>query len=96
MYTRTLTTLAATLTTAGLASAAIGMHVTHTPHPVVGGVVLILAAVPPAAATRTRARRQARNEGYRLGLEHVARGLLQPPTAGRYARGQNDTERNPE
>lgn len=90
MRTRTLTGLSVALAAAGLASAGIGMHVTHTLHPVIGGLALIVTAVIPASAAQARAttltaeqRAAERAAGYRQGLRHAALGLLEPTTSTR-------------
>lgn len=96
MRTRTLTGLATTLTAGGLLSAGIGMHVTHTTHPVIGGLALILTAVVlayaahgrHAAALTDQQRQTERVTGYRQGVRDVALGILTPST-----RVDDDTER---
>ncbi|MFI0897706.1 hypothetical protein [Streptomyces sp. NPDC020983] len=88
MRTRTLTGLTAALTAGGLTSTGIGMHVTHTLHPVIGGLALILTAVPAglaAHARRTAAltdqqRTLERIAGYRQGLMDAAAGILTTPS----------------
>jgi hypothetical protein len=84
MRTRTLTGLTAALAAGGLTSAAIGMHVTHTTLPVIGGLALILAAAPAAVAAHGHQAAAATEQqlaaehtaGYRQGLTHAALGLL--------------------
>lgn len=91
MRTRTLTGLTVALTTGGLASAAVGLHITHTLRPVLGGLALIAAAVPAATlasgqqATAITAEQAAaeRAAGYRQGLMHAALGLLTPAPSTR-------------
>lgn len=97
MRTRTLTGLTAALTAGGLVSAGIGMHVTHTTHPVVGGVTLILTAVLTGLAAHARhavaltdqQRAAERITGYRQGLRDAAAGILATPST----RVDDSTER---
>lgn len=100
MRTRTLTGLTVALTAGGLASAAVGMHVTGSDRAIAGGIILTTVALLPAiaagsrhAATRvaTLTAEQAAAEraaGYRQGLTHAAAGLLEPDSTR-----VDDTER---
>jgi predicted transcriptional regulator len=103
MRTRTLTGLSAALAAGGAISAVIGMHITHTAHPVIGGLAITLAATPAALTAHARyvtaltdqQRTAARLAGYRQGLADVAAGLLAPTSSTRMD-NSDDHERTPE
>lgn len=114
MRTRTLTAAAIALITLGAAAAAAGLYPAAPTLLVRAGIVLIVLSVPPTVAAQTRRAATVAQErldaatvaGYRLGLEHAARGILTPDPDGSaaptsYARGYlravtSDTERKAE